>query len=284
MRRVDIIVVVLLLSGIALGALQDFREPQSRRPDPGPRIERPQPNRLPPASQDDPVFDIETVPKVSDVSGSAVAVGDGVWLTADHVTDSCRSVFLIAGSSYIRATGVTAHGAADVAVLRTERSGPALGLSNRLARGQPGYHYGYPSGEPGEVLTTLMGRANIRVFGARNRREPAIVWAEDRRHPPGLQNLGGISGGPVLAPDGAVVGVTVGGSVRRGTVLTAPPRSLREALARADVALDETPADRFGDPTSQALTAYGDALRGAFTVAKVVCIAAPPKRRPLAPR
>lgn len=285
MRRIDIVVVVLLLAGIAVSTLQDFGDPRPRRPDPTRPSTAPEANRLPPLTQDDPVFQIQAEPKTTDVSGSAVAISDGVWLTADHVTDSCRSVFLAAETGYLRATEVTAHGRADVAVVQTGRSGPALALSNRLVPGQRGYHYGFPSGEPGEVLTTLIGRASIRVSGARNRREPAVAWAENRRHPPSLDSLGGISGGPVLDRDGAVVGITVGGSARRGTVLTAPPISLQEVLARADVTIGKTDSgDRFGEPASQPLTAYGNALRDAFTVAKVICLAAPRKRRPLAPR
>lgn len=278
MRRVDILVVVLLLAGIAVSALQDFGEPQVRRPSPS---LAPEADKLPPPDQDAPVFQIEAKPRTSDATGSAVSIAEGVWLTAEHVTDACRSVFLISDSGSLRATGITPHGRADVAVIKTSRSGPTLGLSNRLERGQVGFHYGFPAGEPGEVLSRLIGRASIRVFGARNREEATIVWAEDRRHPAHLDSLGGISGGPVLDQEGRVVGITVGGSVRRGTVLTAPPASLQEALSRAGVPGASRAVSGVGKPAVGRLTAYGDALRSDFTVAQVICLAAPRKRRPL---
>ena len=95
-----------------------------------------------------------------------------------------------------------------------------------------------------------------------------------------------VATGPLSAQhvvEGRVVGVTIGGSERRGTVLTAAPVSIREVVARADAELAPGPGPNFRPSPSQ-VVAYGDALRRRLTVAKVVCLAKPPQRRPLSTR
>jgi hypothetical protein len=122
------------------------------------------------------------------------------------------------------------------------------------------------------VLTTLLGRANMRASGRYSTSEPVLVWAERERVPDGDEHLGGISGGPAFNANGLVIGVTVAGSMRRGRVFTADMSSVRAALARADVnpvSLEsaEKPQLRSGNWVEE-----GAALRRKLSVAKVICL------------
>lgn len=286
MRRIDIVAVVVLLLGIGLSAVLDRGEPQSRRPDAGSVEQAPieDPGTLPAESEADPVIVMEIGRKAASVTGTAFSVAPGVWLTADHVTESCRATYIRDGGRYLPVSRVVAHGAADVAVVYTDRSGPALALSDHLDRGQNGYHIGFPAGAPGDVVSSLVGRARVSVVGPRSRIEPALVWAEYRRFPPSIGTLGGISGGPVIDGDGRVVGVTIGGSERRGTVLSAAPGSMREVLQKARARAEPADVDRRGAPAPHRLTAFGNELRRELTVAQVYCEMAVIPRRPSAGR
>ncbi len=283
MLRLDVIVVVVFLAGLAASILGPDVVPRERRPDPAPRIAESRAGTLRAPTPLDPTFEIELSPKVTDVSGTAFAIAPGVWMSADHVTASCRRLFVEVDGRFMPGFDLVEHPSADVAIFRTSRSGPPLMLTRTLDPGQIGFHHGFPSGAPGDVTSTLIGRARIRVSGAIQRIEPAVVWAEARRYPADLAQLGGISGGPALDLEGRVVGVTIGGSERRGTVLTAAPVSMREVVARADAELAPGPGPNFRPSPSQ-VVAYGDALRRRLTVAKVVCLAKPPQRRPLSTR
>ncbi len=287
MRRIDVIVVLVLLVGIGFTALRERDEPRARRPiPPAPSQEaRDLPiDAIPSPSATDPEFVLEAKPKRSSVTGTAFSVAPGIWLTADHVTEACEAVYIEVGAGYLPSTRVVAHGAADVAVIMTPRSGPPLEVSDRLTRNQNGYHIGFPQGEPGDVVSSLIGRARVKIVGTKNRIEPGVVWAEYRRFPQDLATLGGISGGPVVDGDGRAVGVNIGGSERRGTVLTAAPVSMHQALARAQATEAPADIDRRGGPAPHRLTQFGDQLREALTVAKVVCKAGGEARRPLSRR
>ena len=108
-----------------------------------------------------------------------------------------------------------------------------------------------------------------------------VAWAELRRHPDGLDALGGLSGGPVLDRDGEAVGVTIATSRRRGRVFTTAPRSVREVLEQAAVAAGRSAAAAPGPFLNGAdFPRHGDALRARLTIAKVICLAANPRRRP----
>ena len=282
MRRLDIIAVLVLLVGFAASAVGSLA-PQERRPPPKAPVLEARAGTLSPPAQGDPTFEIEISPKVTDVSGTAFAIAPGVWMSADHVTESCSRLFVEVDGRFMQASDLVEHPAADVAIFRTSRSGPPLALTAALDTGQTGFHHGFPSGEPGDILSSLIGRARVRVSGATQRVEPAVIWAESRRFPPKLAQLGGISGGPALDLEGRVVGVTIGGSERRGTVITAAPRSMREIVDRANAELAPARGPNFL-PSPSRVVDYGDALRRSLTVAKVVCLARPPQRRPLSHR
>lgn len=195
-----------------------------------PAVRRP----LPAPSEEGVWLDIK--PKTGSGSGTAFAVGPGLWLTARHVIDGCRRIGL--QTEPRRATRVSGqpllHPNADMALLTVALPGRPLPVSDREpAVGAVGYHYGYPGGTAGMVVSTMMGSTVLHSRGRYSIDEPALVWAERERRDIAPGSLGGISGGPVLDDSGRLVGSSVAGSPRRGRVYSTVPRTLEEILARA---------------------------------------------------
>ena len=228
---------------------------------------------LPKASPRDPLFNIETGAKANS-TGTAFAIReDGVWLTARHVVDGCDKVGLIVAPRRAeKVVRVLDHPRADMAVLWTQRSAPALSISSdTLSVRQNGFHFGFPQAKPGQVTSSLLGRRNMRTTGRYRHTEPVVAWAE-RRRVPSTDTLGGISGGPALNAAGEIVGVTVASSVRRGRIFTTAPVSLERMLSLANVQPAGIPSAGLNTgPDSGNFIDYGKALRRQLTVAQVIC-------------
>ncbi len=254
-------------------APQAFVPPAVR---PGPRGDLPSPSRRDPEV-------IVQVGEKRPSSGTAFAIGGpGVWMTARHVVDGCSEVFLLTGERRgVRVRDVKLHRNADLAVLFTRGGPDALPLTAAgLDIGQDGFAPGYPQGKAADLHTRLLGRSRLRSIGRYSTNEPAITWAEQRRAPAFQGSLGGLSGGPMLDASGALVGVVVAESRRRGRVTSAAPVSIRNLLADLDVTPTVT-----GPSPQPAFTAVnfvrnGQSLRRSLTVSKVVCRVARTPRRP----
>jgi len=237
-----------------------------------PRVGEP----LPSISAMDPALAVQLPDKV-DSSGSAFSVdGGGYWLTARHVVDGCRSIGIVIDTGTAARSEVAAvHPSADLAMLRTRGGAAALDLVQApLHIGDPGFHFGFPGGDPGEVQSSLLGRRSLRISGRYRTQEPVLAWSEVLRVPGGNGELGGISGGPLLDMHGQVAGVNVAATVRRGRLYTAAPVSMRAMLqyaglngirpgahVRITAALD-----------GRSMRQVGDGLRSKLTVAKVICL------------
>lgn len=253
-----------------------FREEQKEpapAPEPRPPVDEPAPP--PPADLDlDVIVDISE--DVLPATGTAFAIGDGLWMTARHVVDGCGQVGLIlshASAQGVRATEVDISPQADVAILRAPLSRQPMPLDvtgDEAAAARNGFHVGYPQGVPGEVASLKLGPTTLVAQGRYATREPVFAWAETSRTKGLRGTLGGISGGPAFNDKGDVIGITIAESPRRGRIYTAAPSSLAGALALAAAApgSDAAPA---GPLTKEN---YGDlayALRRDLRVAKVVC-------------
>lgn len=177
-----------------------------------------------------------------DSMGTAFAVDrDGAWLTAEHVTHGCSRIGLEDGRYARPVSRVVESREADAALVSDSLSSPdALPLSTRPPPpGTPGYHMGFPAGEPTLVLSELIGSASARR-GRSDVTQPVLAWAERGRIPEGDGTLSGISGGPVFAEDGHVVGVNSASTDRRGRILTTAPDAIGR-LTRASRAVDDRP-------------------------------------------
>jgi S1-C subfamily serine protease len=178
----------------------------------------------------------------TDSMGTAFAVDrDGAWLTAQHVTHGCARVGLEDGRFARPVSRIVESREADAALVADSLpSVAALPLSSRIPQpGTPGYHMGFPAGEPTLVISELIGEASARR-GRSDVTQPILAWAEKGRIPSGDGTLSGISGGPVFAEDGHVVGVNSASTDRRGRILTTAPDAIAR-LTTASRAVDERP-------------------------------------------
>lgn len=289
MKLRDVLALIVLIA-VALGG-KLYRDgldapPPQRRPDPG-QFRPPSPGAapsssgrevgpvLPPESARDPRLVVEVEDKTHPATGTAFSVNrSGVWITARHVTHGCELVALRNRSGrLVRVQRVSEQPDSDISILWTNGGAPALPLVDpELRIGQPGYSFGFPRGEPGDVYASLIGRGTMLARGRYNTEEPVVAWAQLRRAPDRGADLGGISGGPWVNAAGEVIGVHVAGAPRRGRSYSTAPRSIRTAVERTGILPQAGPEtlppgdtlspDSFGN--------IGNALRRQLTVAQVI--------------
>ena len=271
--------VILLIGVLALAFSEDRllgEAPASQRRPPAPS--QPPPPTGPPlpgGTPADPILVIESDPP-TDRTGTGFAIGPGLWMTASHVVEGCAALGVMTSAREgLRAALVAAHPVADVSIIRTEGSGPALALAltaGDLKVGQGAFHFGFPEGSPGDAASRLIGRMKARTLGRRGL-APLLAWAESSRVP-ATPSLGGMSGGPTVDGAGRVVGVTVAESMRRGRIFTAAPASMAGAVRLSGTSPAGTPSAgvRRETLTQTGYPAHGDRLREQLTVAQIVCL------------
>ena len=294
MRRLWFVFLPMLMIQIYLAYFQDDGPPQFRRPPaaqiaPAPQARAPEqvtPRRqtgtvLSPRSNLDPSFTVDVGEK-GNSTGTAFSIrGDGIWFTARHVVDGCDRVGLqVDQRRAAKVQKVQSHPKADIAVLWTRGGKPGIAIASAPLRvNQPGYHVGYPEGKPGQVVSSLIGRRNMRTVGRYRHTEPVVAWVERARHPV-TQSLGGLSGGPAFNAAGEIIGVTVAASKRRGRVFTTAPATMNDMLSLAKIQPAGLPSGGLRiRPNSREYVQYGEKLRGELIVAKVLCLVDRPSRR-----
>jgi len=229
---------------------------------------------LPPPSQYDPAVLVEVGPVASGL-GSAFAISpDGWWLTARHVVDGCDAVGLVVSRGQAaRVLDVKRAEFADIALLKTESAPVSMSLDTserRFQIGQRAFHVGFPQGRPGEAYSRLIGRETLVARGRYDLEEPVLAWAELGRTGGLRGSLAGISGGPALASNGQVIGITVAESARRGRIYTAAPSSILRLLRVEQVQATGAPGERL---TPDNYGQVSDDMRRNLAVAQVVCVA-----------
>lgn len=209
-------------------------------------------------------------------TGTAFAIGPGLWLTARHVVRGCPHVVLVNEQmeQLAVATIQSVSDRADVAILET-RGGPrglALDLDETdLVPGTEGFHAGYPQGEPGEATSRLIGRERMVTKGAWRGRENTLAWAETGRTRGLNGSLGGMSGGPAFDARGKVLGITIAESPRRGRIITTAADSLIEDL---DPVMGRVAGAALPVLEPRAWSREADGLRDSNRVVRVICLPA----------
>ncbi|PPR62077.1 MAG: hypothetical protein CFH10_00949, partial [Alphaproteobacteria bacterium MarineAlpha4_Bin2] len=210
MKRLWFVFLPILAVQVYLAYFQGEGPPQIRRPSadgvsPSLRahgleeaaIPRRSGNVLQPRSRLDPSFTVD-VGKKRNSTGTAFSIrDDGVWFTARHVVDGCNRIGIrVDHRRAAKVQKVKVHPKADIAVLWTHGGKPSVAITSQELRiNQVGYHIGYPEGNPGQVVSSLIGRRNMRTIGRYRQSEPVVAWVE-RARSPRTQSLGGLSGGP----------------------------------------------------------------------------------------
>lgn len=228
--------------------------------------------RRPMPQWSDEVFVIEDRPGgPADSMGTTFAVDrDGAWLTAEHVTQGCTRVGIDDHGLAHPVSHVFQSKEADASLVRGGvASREALPLSDRMpAPGSTGFHMGFPTGEPTLVVSELIGAASARR-GRTDETQPVLAWAERARIPEGDDTLSGISGGPVFAEDGHVVGVNSAATDRRGRILTTAPDAMT-GLVAASRAVDDRPVAYPFTSLADAETRFASWLEGGI-IRRIFC-------------
>ncbi len=157
-----------------------------------------------------------------------------VWMTARHVVDDCNAIYLysqhattltsrrtknVTKSRYVPAKLMAIDSKSDAALLVTESdisnkpTQPlALGKSyKKLMKDDLGFIIGYPKGEHGEVALTFERKVLAEQdFSTGKIRYEMDRWAIKKRNTVSDANQG-LSGGPVINRQGAVVGINAAG-------------------------------------------------------------------------
>ncbi len=231
MRSLDLVAYIMALGMFVLVVFSAGTR-DADAPPPPPKAHEVGRELAPPSQFDEQVL-IQTQ-RPQDGVGTAFAVNeDGYWLTAKHVVEGCRDVGLFARSGvYIPAKDIRIDASSDLALIKTSaaRNPVRFSLDSVLRVGAKGFHVGFPQGDPGEVVTQLHSRSSLVSGGGRHGREPVLTWAELGRTRGLDGSLGGLSGGPVYDSKGAVRGVVLAESTRRGRVYSAAPNAIKAFL------------------------------------------------------
>lgn len=200
--------------------------------------------------------------------GTAFASSDdGEWVTARHVVDSCQNIGIkITSRQLLRIEQAEVFQNADLARLTSSWTRTPLPTDLETPRtvGETGYFFGYPQGQPGEVVASLLSRGRMQVRGRYRTDESVLIWSELNRSRGLLGSLGGLSGGPVLDKDGELIGVVAAETPRRGRIYTVSPRNLRRVVAPT-----HSPAEPL---TLKGYALQADRLRRDRRIAQVVCL------------
>jgi len=224
---------------------------------------------LPNARPSDPSVIVEIEKPKSGV-GTAFAInGEGTWLTARHVVDSCDQVGLRVGTNkYVKTDTTQVSRTSDTALISSDWDRPPLArdLQTRRQVGERGFFIGFPQGKPGEVAGKLLGRHRMLVRGRYRTSEAILAWAEIGRTQGLKGSLGGLSGGPIFDADGEVIGLVAAESPRRGRIYTVAPSTLSNLL---------TPLGTSPKREAISMENYGrqaDKYRRTRRVTQVICL------------
>ena len=157
-------------------------------------------------------------------AGSGFAVGDDLVVTAGHVVEGASTVTVELDGRALEGTVLGADGTGrDVAVVRVRGLG-ASGApvdTRPLAGGAPVAAAGHPQGGPRQALAgAVVGYVDDGPLAADGGRVLTVSIA----FAPGM------SGGPVVDPEGRVVGVAIGVERNSGTGIAVPATEIGATL------------------------------------------------------
>ncbi|WND03626.1 serine protease [Temperatibacter marinus] len=263
-------------------------EPRERRPSlPPPSVgETPLPDLSMPRNRLQPKegYTVNIKGRQGNGTGTGFAYdGKGQYVTARHVTEGCRSVFILTEARRGKRATVSPMVNSDFSVLDTaDLSAPRVVVAaDNPQRGDVGYFMGYPQGRPADVVAVAFGRSNMNSVGSYRMREPVTVWHIKQRLPLASgraakkqrgseYDLAGMSGGPAFNSNGEIIGTVVAGQPRRARVITTDIRNFNR---NTNLAPESSKTSAIAQPSLslENFHVMGKKLRENLTIAKIYC-------------
>ncbi len=165
-------------------------------------------------------------PKGSASQGTAFVINKKILLSARHVINCCRKSYVIDWkNNAIPIVKTEIQDGTDLALLYTKSPlSPSFFLvdSIDIDSNKDGFHFGFPQEKSGQVYSHFLGQAKMISSRGYKVSENVLVWSVERQS---SKALSGISGGPIFNQDGALVGVSIAESLRRGRAYSSDPQT-----------------------------------------------------------
>lgn len=147
-------------------------------------------------------------------SGTAFYLGNNLWMTARHVINECKEVYLKNDNKNSFIEKILIHPNSDLALFSNNNLIPEkFEIGKEISKFA--FSSGYPAGKPGDVSLEFAGFMAMEARSY-NILEKHSIYAVLEKNPRNLLSFGGISGGPAFDSSGNINGVVVAEFTRRG--------------------------------------------------------------------
>ena len=147
-------------------------------------------------------------------SGTAFYLGNNLWMTARHVINECKEVYLKNDNKNSFIEKILIHPNSDLALFSNNNLIPEkFEIGKEISKFA--FSSGYPAGKPGDVALEFAGFMAMEARSY-NILEKHSIYAVLEKNPRNLLSFGGISGGPAFDNNGNINGVVVAEFTRRG--------------------------------------------------------------------
>lgn len=147
-------------------------------------------------------------------SGTAFYLGNNLWMTARHVINECKEVYLKNDNKNSFIEKILIHPNSDLALFSNNNLIPEkFEIGKEISKFA--FSSGYPAGKPGDVALEFAGFMAMEARSY-NILEKHSIYAVLEKNPRNLLSFGGISGGPAFDSSGNINGVVVAEFTRRG--------------------------------------------------------------------
>ena len=147
-------------------------------------------------------------------SGTAFYLGNNLWMTARHVINECKEVYLKNDNKNSFIEKILIHPNSDLALFSNNNLIPEkFEIGKEISKFV--FSSGYQAGKPGDVALEFAGFMAMEARSY-NILEKHSIYAVLEKNPRNLLSFGGISGGPAFDSSGNINGVVVAEFTRRG--------------------------------------------------------------------
>lgn len=211
-------------------------------------------------------------------SGTAFYVGENIWITARHVINDCKEVYLKDGPNKKFIEKILIHPNSDLALFKYNSFDiKNFNISQKIS--ETAFSSGYPAGKPGDAALQLLGYMAMEARSY-NILEKHSIYAVLDKNPSNLLSFGGLSGGPAFDDNGLINGVVVAEFKRRGLIGAVGLNQINWLIAASNkeneffenIAKTKNNAIKLNRIDNNYYK-IGNELRKSKSISKVVCIA-----------